>query len=258
MNEDLSVLVLSCDKNHDLCKWINKTCEDFLTLEIPCVLVTENKVEGFDSRIQAISCGDADFDERFRIGLKAIKSQYVLILLDDHFVHDSALREKIPHWMSFIKGNDFNALRIAKIDMHFLRKEKLASKYYRLLGPQPYEIDFHPCIWEKETLWTLIEKRDFTPWSLEPLFAPFLQDKRCGLTKECIEFDELVIRGHFIRKAYRKYIKGNYYGEKKVFPFKKSIAYSTRIAIFNYLPFRLRKFLSKTFGIKSVSSKTHL
>lgn len=258
INHDLSVLILSCDKNYDLSPWINKTCEHFLNIGVCCTLVTENLIDKYDRRINAIASKSNCFDERFKNGIKEIKTKYVLILLDDYYVHDELLKDKVRDWISVMKKNSLSALRISKLEKKFVRKKKIDKFYYLLTKIQSYEIDFHPTIWDKNKLNELICDRTFSPWDLEPLFSLFLSDKNACITKNRIEYDELVIKGCFFKKPYNKYCKNEYKGDKKIFGSWQYFKYRFRIYVYIFCPYWLFKLIRKTFRVKSISSEAQI
>lgn len=254
---NLSLLVLSCDKNHDLYKWINRTCDQFVELGIESVLVTESNTKDFSKSIQTLPFGNGGFDERFVFGLKKCKSEYVLVLLDDYFVHDDSLETKLDNWLSAIKNENLTALRISKNKKLYVKKEK-RDTYSLLKDIKAYEIDFHPTIWNKNELLNLIEGRSFTPWTLEPLFSLYLKDKKAAITRNPIDYDELIIQGCFFTKPFVKYCKDEYEGNKKVISKKKYLSYLFKTWIFNVSPYWLIKILRKLFKKDSLSGKAKL
>ena len=159
---NVSVLILSCDKNHDLYKWINRTCDCFLNLGIECVLVTENIIDSFDKRINSYATHNNNFDERFVFGVEQCKNDNVIVFLDDYYVHDEHLDVKLINWLGVMEKEQLAALRIASIKKMYIKKKKIKKGYYSLSRIQPYEIDFHPTIWNKKELLALIKNRRFS------------------------------------------------------------------------------------------------
>ena len=255
---NVSVLILSCDKNYDLYKWINRTCDYFLNLGIECVLVTENDVDSFDKRINSFATHNNSFDERFVFGVEQCKNDNIIVLLDDYYIHDEHLDIKLNNWLEIMEKEQLVALRIASIKKMYIKKQKIKKKYYLLSRIQPYEIDFHPTIWRKKELLELIKNRKFSPWSLEPCFALFLKDKRSGITRETIQYDELIIQGAFFKKPYKLYCAGEYEGNKQTTKGKKFLIHNLRVFIFNISPYWFVRFLRKLFKIKSLSVDAEL
>lgn len=257
-NNDLSLLILSCDKNNDLSPWINKTCQEFLKNGIECILATEFVKDNYLKGIRVLLCKNDSFDKRFISGLRLCTSKYVLVILDDYYVHDVNIAEKITNWMTFIKKNDIKALRVSSLPKKFVKKKKIEKHYYMLTNPRAYEIDFHPTIWNKESLLELIEKRAFSPWSLEPLFSLYLRNKKCAFTRKTICYDELIIRGMFFPRPFKKYCKQEYIGKKKIIPRVKLLFYKMKILFFNLSPYWLLDFIKWIFKVKSISSEAKL
>lgn len=258
MNKTLSVLVLSCDKNIDLAPWVSLTCAPFLNMQIPCYVTNELGSKIFyDERISVVNCGDKGFDERFKTGLSLCNADYVLVLLDDYFVHDSSLERKLDSWLSVLREEGLDALRICSLKKWFVKK-RAHKDYACLRDPQPYEIDFHPTIWKKRSLESLISSRSFSPWSLEPLFSLFLKDKKCGVARQKLVYDELIIQGHFFKKPYKKFCKKVYSGSKKVIPLNKVASYRLQNWALIVSPYWLIKAARKMKGKKSIASKARL
>lgn len=257
-NYNVSVLILSCDQNSDLCRWINKTCDCFLKVNVECVLVTESIVDVFDKRIRAFATNTVEFDKRFVFGLEQCKNDNVIVLLDDYFVHDEYLNIKMSNWLNFIDAERLTALRISKCKKMYIKKKRIRKRYHLLTQIQPYEIDFHPTIWRKKELLEFIKNRSFSPWSLEPCLALFLRDKKSGITKDVIQYDELIIQGSFFRKPYNMYCKNKYVGNKKIAKGKKFLLRSFRVFVFNVSPYWLIHLLRRMFAIKSISAEAEL
>lgn len=255
---DASVLILSCDKNYDLCRWINMTCDCFLKLGIECIVVTENNKDNFDKRIHSYAIGSSGFDQRFVFGVEQCKNSNIIILLDDYFVHDKQLNTKLINWLDAMQKNQLTALRIASNKKKFIKKKRIKKGYYFLINIQPYEIDFHPTIWKKNELLELIKDRKFSPWSLEPCFALFLKGKRSAMTNETILYDELIIQGDFFKRPYKLYCAKDYTGTKRVAKGKKMFIHFLRTFIFNNSPYWLIRLLRKVFMIKSLSAEAKL
>lgn len=253
-----SVLILSCDKNYDLYKWINRTCDCFLNLGIECVLVTENDIDNFDKRINSFATHNNNFDERFIFGVEQCKNDNIIVLLDDYYIHDVHLDIKLNNWLEVMEKEQLIALRIASIKKMYIKKQKIKKKYYLLSRIQPYEIDFHPTIWNKKELLALIKNRRFSPRSLEPCFALYLEDKKSGITKETIQYDELIIQGAFFKKSYKRYCSREYEGNKRIAKGRKFVARSFKVFIFNISPYWVVHLLRKLFKIKSVSAEAEL
>jgi len=127
-----SVLILSCDKNYDLYKWINRTCDCFLNLGIECVLVTENDIDNFDKRINSFATHNNNFDERFVFGVEQCKNDNVIVFLDDYYVHDEHLDVKLINWLEVIEKEQLAALRIASIKKMYIKKKKIKKGYCKV------------------------------------------------------------------------------------------------------------------------------
>ena len=177
MNKDeLSILVCTCDKYHDalppLFQQLNKYWPEFSEYEV--YLNTESKrfdYPGLAIRnlfLPAARLPNTTWSERLLLALRQIKSEYVLIDLDDYY-----LESPVDHGV-FLKCCDFlethpNAAAVcvwcsagpfARVaDAPFLLKRSRRSKYL---------VNLQMTIWRKSVLESLIRTYE-TPWDFDCL-----------------------------------------------------------------------------------------
>ncbi len=238
IRKDLSFIVITCDKNQDLKNAIAKS-SDYLTREgVPGFLVSETEPFVIPGMVD-VCLGKTSFVERMRIALKDhCKTEFVLVLLDDYHIHDEGLSEKLRTWLLQIEHNDYSALRVSKQTRHYQRSKKQADGSRLLINPQVYSVDFHPTIWKRDVLLSLLEGPAKTPWELEPFFALQMakENRNVGYAKPLLEYDELVVRGQFFRKPFAKYVHGDYEGTREVMGRWNSFVYHLKTGIYHWTP----------------------
>lgn len=250
---NLSVLILSCDKNIDLSPFVLKTIKKFSEISIECFVVTETNHDCYKN-VNSIALNSNFFGERMNYALKQISSEYVLILLDDYFVLDNMLFEKIKIWNNEL-SNNLVALRLSKNKYLYkkIRKTKKLKLYKKM---EPYDIDFHPTIWKKSYLLDITNKcLALNAWQIEPRFYESLQldSQQCAISRCYLNFVELVVRGFFFRKPYFKYCKKMYHGERKILSIFHQIKFSLKSFCYHLLPKKVVRLFKKVFRLDSFS-----
>ena len=257
MVNDLSAVILSCDKNSDLSPFILQTYKSLCSFCRKALIATENNVSPYQEA-NCVQCGNVSFSERFMAAIEQIESDYCLVLLDDYYLHDENIETKAALWINQCKLHDIDALRIDHLGKRFVSRKTIEKGLCKFTSIQPYEIDFHPTIWKTTVLKTLIKGRKDTPWQLEPLFALFLKDKTACFSKINLEYSELVIQGEFFKKPFVKYCKQSYSGNRKVISANAYRKYRFKTAVRNWLPYPVLYWLRRVLKIDSISEKAKL
>lgn len=110
MASNLSVLISSCDKFSDLWNeninayrkhWKNNKCETFL--------VTDKNTSWIKKGITLVVAeGQNDFPLRIKYALNQIKTQYVLVTLDDYFLIDDVSNNKLSYLVKRMENEKFS------------------------------------------------------------------------------------------------------------------------------------------------------
>ncbi len=169
MKDKLTVIVNSCDNYADA--W-----EPFFYLykqnwkqgsKLDIILNTETKSFSYSGlNIKACNTNSKNWGERFLKALNQIKTEYVLVLLDDIFFED-VVRDDIIKKFIAIMDNDKNIACInmqkpcfgenIKTDYEFLERRKNGDEY---------TVSCQPGIWRVKKLKKLINK-NYSPWQFE-------------------------------------------------------------------------------------------
>lgn len=232
---DIGVLILSCDKNNDLAPFVKKTVDKFIEQKIPTLIVSEFDVSNY-SGYSSIKCKDTVFSNKLKQGLLALKTKYVLILLDDYYVHDDCIADKLKKWDMEINKTSLLALRICK-NHHLWKKTKgNTPKVYKKINP--YDVDFHPTVWNSEILLSIIRDKELTAWEIEPLFSDFFKDNpnKSGISSVLLVFDELIVQGKFFRKQFKKFCELTYVGKKKKLTRTQELLFKLKRFLYHITP----------------------
>lgn len=149
MNEELSILVLSCDKYSDL--W-GPFFSCFFKFWPECnykIYLGANNKKFDDSRVETILSGDdKDWSSSFLKILSQIDSKYIIVLLEDLFIIDYVDNDKIDNSLKFLINNNFNFCHIGKM----VGADKIVNDDFGLLDKgMPYRVNVFG-IWEKTYL----------------------------------------------------------------------------------------------------------
>ena len=159
--EDVSVVVLSCDKYAD-CQPIFYSCfkKYWPTCTYPLYLVTETKK--FD-KISTININSDCWTTRVREALKKISSKYVIILLDDFFIRSEVDVERIHYCVTHFNQS------IATFNFELEYSYNLDSDLVGFRERPPHSFCMHSCqpsIWNRCVLIEELKKSQ-TPWEWE-------------------------------------------------------------------------------------------
>lgn len=168
MEENLAVLISSCNKFSDLWKeHIRLYRANWQGVSIKTYLVTDKETDMvFDGVEIIVAPFDYDFPMRIKYALKYISAPYVLLTLDDYFtitpikcanllyLSNRAEKDHIDYLMLYDRRKD-NPHKFSSIDI--LEPIDLNKKY---------AVTLYPAIWNKEFLAKTV-KDDLSPWLYE-------------------------------------------------------------------------------------------
>lgn len=163
MNDKLSILVLSCDKYSDLWKpFFDCFFKFWSDCDYKIYLGANNKTFN-DSRVETILSGDdKDWSSSFLNILDQVKSEYVIVLLEDLFLVDFVNNEKIDSVFEFLINKNFNFCHIGKT----VGADKIINNDIGLLdGGMPYRVNVFG-IWKKVYLKNILIKGE-NAWNFE-------------------------------------------------------------------------------------------
>ncbi len=178
MNNKLTILGVFYDGYEDL--WI-----DFVNLinknwpDNPFELVIANQTYCSSAspykNVTFINAGsDAEFSKKIQLAIKEIKTEYVLVLLEDFFVSKKILTDSILKIIDFIQTNKIVYYTMPIPSFITTKEKKLFNKVegvYRLSGKKEYVLNCQPAIWKKDFLSLCVGNYNYNAWIFEGVYS---------------------------------------------------------------------------------------
>lgn len=163
---DLSILVITCDKYSDLWEAFFELKERNWPDCIYPVYLGTNKKSYANHGVISICIGeDKSWTENVRNMLEFIDSSYILVLLEDFFIDRKVNSTYIKKLLEFMKEENLDCLRLepqpAPVKC-YNRKLKVG----RIAPGSPYYVSTQPAIWRKEILKELLIP-SYSAWDFE-------------------------------------------------------------------------------------------
>ncbi len=178
---NVSILVNSCDSYDDLWLPFFTLLEKYWPNHPQTYISVETKTVPFKNIISLNDNISSTWGSRFKNALKQIKTDYVIVMLDDFFLRESVDEIRIYNSLEFLK-NDEQASVFYYLDTGPLfRKQFIDSKNYseyELAKKDAwYKLNLQAALWKKEDLISYINDFD-TPWSWEMLGTKYLKTEK--------------------------------------------------------------------------------
>ena len=223
MNDDLSwsVLVSSCDAYSDL--W--SAAADLMNENFPdrgegTYLLTDKPTSRELNGFSIISVGEnTQIPQRLKAAAESIKSEYILITLDDYFLTEKINSALIRDDVAFMKEHSLDFLQLYHMSERFLRRTGAkmigSSNIYNIdLNTGSYKVNLEPGIWKRTFLADVLDALgdlDISPWQFEVSLQGAA--KKIGAacaTSNRREFPylDVIRKGKILNKA-NKYFKSN-------------------------------------------------
>lgn len=173
LKKDLTILVCSCDAYEDLWMPFFTLLKRYWSpLDIDIILNTESKsfsMDGLD--IQCVhSPNEKRYGQRMLNALEHIKTEYVLLLLDDFFLRKPVCEEKIKQIISWLKADENIVYFNCDILEAYVDYEVNKYPGFKRLPPASYYmLNMQPAIWRTDILkgfW----RPDASPWEWETMY----------------------------------------------------------------------------------------
>ena len=173
LNKDLTILVCSCDAYEDLwTPFFTLLKKHWTSLDLPIVLNTESKnfkLDGLD-----IKCIHSPFEKRYgqRMinALSTIKTEYVLLLLDDFFLRKPVSEERINQIINWMKDDQHIAYFNCDCLPTYIDYEMDKFPGFKRLPPAcDYTLNMQAAIWRTKILkefW----RPSASPWEWETIY----------------------------------------------------------------------------------------
>ena len=255
LSDKLSLVVHSCDKFSDLWdahfKLLNQNWAD---RGIPTYLVTDNPTEKSFDGVEVISAGEGkEITERIEAALPHIKTEYILVTLDDYFDAYPISTTKIEELLAVMQKEDLDYICIfhrPKTTVKFKDYENL----YEVDLDRKYRVNLYPGLWKKSFMEKTIRK-PLNAWMYEVSLTPIAKElnAKCAQSKGG-EFPilDVVRKGKILRKANRYLTKNDlYHGDRPV----RTVAEEAKLFVITWanriLPDSFVKAVKQLFKMKT-------
>ena len=207
-----SLLISTCDNYSDL--WdahISLLKKNWKGEMWKVFLVTDKETSKEYEGINIIVAGeDKDFPMRIKYAAEVIKTDYILLTLDDYFVINEIDSQKLDYLVQRAESETIDYLKL------YDRRKTNPSKYEsieKLNGidlSKKYAITLYPAIWERSFLFNSVTT-DMSPWTYEPSLTKYATESNANcMFSYAGAFDilDVVRKGRILRNA-DKFFKKN-------------------------------------------------
>lgn len=267
MNEDLSVIISTCDKFSDLWdaniqllnqNWADRNADTFLVTDKPTSRTFEN--------VTVVAAGEGtEITERLKTVLPLIKTKYILFTLDDYFLTQPIDNKKIIDDLNVMQKHRLDFLRIFVMSKKHLRNRKAVEieKDIYLLDNYAgdYIVTLYAGIWRKDFMEKTLTET-LNAWQYEVSLTRKARElnARCADSRRG-EFPilDVIRKGKVLTKA-RKYFNENpiYKGNREDMKIKDEWMIAFRTWLREWLPkplFNLSKAIMRHRGYKFFSDE---
>ena len=215
MESNLSVLISSCDKFSDLWDeninayrkhWKDNRCETFLVTDRN----SKWKKEGINLVIVE---GQNNFPLRIKYALNQIKTQYVLVTLDDYFLIDDVSNDELSYLVKRMENEKIHYLSLYNRRITKKSKYQPIERLNNIDLQKKYALNLYPAIWDVDFLKRTI-KDNVSPWLYEvSLTKTALEENAKCKASLAGTFDilDVVRKGKVLHKAQKYFRKNNIY-----------------------------------------------
>ncbi|MBH10705.1 MAG: hypothetical protein CMG74_10230 [Candidatus Marinimicrobia bacterium] len=246
-NHNLDILVISCDAYSDVWDVFFKSFHKQWT-NCPLKLNLLSNKKSYDShQVNTIKVGeDISWSDNLLRGLKDIKNDYILILLEDLFLKNKISNNYFNQISNWVNQNNPNYLRlcISNKPNYF---DDLIGEIPKIT---PYKTSTMPCIWKKSVLKDLLKEGE-SAWDFEISGSKraYKYDGFYAVYNDFISYKNGIIKGKWRRSIVKKnnnYDLNNKVLSRPIMTLREEYNYSFqkfRSILFNKLPNSLRLYL---------------
>src|SRR5574344_1794257 len=258
LNQKLTVLVLGFDPYQDVWPYF-----DYFFLKNSLgklkntifVSITKGH-EDVSDFVNLTTFGKADFSSRLKTGLAFVKTDYVLLLLEDYIVNRSIDYRSLTQIMDEMEKFNYS---FCELD-NFIKQPKLVKKHQgqgklvkEIVSPGHYRISLQPALWRKEFLDQLANRQIENPWDFEVLLCDLFDNQKNGEYPKAgasfngtLEITNFIDKGKLTRSAASLIRKnGLEISARPIQSRFESMRNRVRIKISGFLPAGFRKKIKK-------------
>lgn len=164
----LDILIMSCNSYDDCWKPFSILYNKYFPNNYKTYIVTETKTCPYFDTIKK----QGQWTKRLREALQELKSDYVLLMLDDYFIHDKIDIDKIEECLNHLK--ETNAI-VYNFEMKYRQCVGLDNSYDIQLNNQHYLNSTQPSIWNRQRLIERLDKdQTAQEWELTRISSEYI------------------------------------------------------------------------------------
>lgn len=250
MGINASLLISTCDKFSDLWdahisflrkNWLGDLWNVYMVTDRP----TDKSYDGVEI---IVAEGGLDFPMRIKYALDFIKTDYVLLTLDDYFLIEKTYSEKLEYLIDRAETENIDYLLLYNRRKTNLKKYESIDKLVPIDLNQKYAVNLYPAIWSKKFLKNSVNG-DLSPWLYESTLTNYAKNKNakcCFSHSGAFVILDVVRKGKVLHKARAYFKKHNIYiGERPTISRLTEIKLGVMDIIWLYVPKRLFKIIKK-------------
>lgn len=264
MNNDITMLILSCEKFSDL--WdahVDLLEKNWPDRNMDTYIITDYPTQKSYKKIKILAAGELEWSDRLAFALKNVKTKYVFITLDDYFLINKVEDSSIKNLVNMMKKEGLDYVRLfpnpKKATEDSFREY---SGVYKINININYSVNLYAGIWNKKFIeYTIKEPKN--AWQFEALlYKNALEYGANCVVSSNKEFEilDVVRKGKLLHKsaAYFKRHPGIYKGDRPVNSWSYEIKLRIQTIASRYLPKNSKKTvksLMKLFGMHFFSDE---
>lgn len=211
ITDKISILISSCDKFSDLWDTHIKLYKKYWKGPLwKTYLVTDKATEKIYNGVDIIVAkGNLDFPMRIKYALEYIKTDFILLTLDDYFLINNVKEKDLEYLVKRVEFEEIDYLMLYNRRRCNHRKYTNIEQLEKINLLNKYAITLYPAIWNKKFLYNSV-KDDMSPWLYEPSLTNYarIMMANCQFCHAgAFEILDVVRKGKVLHKANRYFIK---------------------------------------------------
>lgn len=207
----VSLLISTCDKFSDL--WdehISLLRQHWKGNRWKTYLVTDKQTNKKYDGIEIIVAGeDKDFPMRIKYAVEHIKTDYVLLTLDDYFIINDVDEGKLQYLVDKANDERIDYLKLYDRRMTNPRKYEPVESLAVIDLSKKYAVTLYPAIWDRTFLHNSVSL-DMTAWKYEPSLTEYAKNKNANCMFShtgLFNILDVVRKGNVLNKANKYFEK---------------------------------------------------
>lgn len=259
LENKLEIIISSCEKYSDL--WdlhlmhLNKFWGN---RKIKTTIVTDCPHKAKDKDVLIFAAGEGlEMPQRLKVALLNIKTEYILITLDDYFLTKQVENEKIERLVKIMDKEGLDYIRMFPIPKE-KKKMKEYEKMYWIDLNRNYGVNLYPGIWRASFLKATF-REEYNAWNYEVSLTKIAREMqmKCAMSRgNEFLFMDIIRKGLILRKAAKYLNKNNFYLARKKVSINEEIKLHLMFWTKKYFPRWMQKIIKETMikcGVKFFS-----